>query len=130
MEAKIASKALMAAVRDARSEARAEAKACNPWIRSRGTYLCTASNGGDQCAPHPEAECPTWSGRVSDVLALVAEVEAKHPHVGKVYISGGFDGADTFADLWEHDNYEPWVSAWDVTLWTREGGLVGWGHRA
>lgn len=117
-------KDLKTAVRAARGAAYDEAKASFPWIRSRGTYLATAGLNGDQCGPYPEAECPTWSGRYGEVLNVVAEVLASHPEVGKVYISGGFDGADTFRDLHEYDNYEPWASAWDVTVWTREGGFA------
>jgi hypothetical protein len=115
--------ALLAKVKEARGEARTEAKASNPWIRSRGTWLCTAGPTG-QCGPRPEAEALYWNGRVAEIRELVTTVLATHPEVDKIYVAGGFDGADTFDDLYTHDNYEPWVSAWDVTVWTRAGGFT------
>lgn len=113
---------LTEAVKAARGEARAEAKASYQWIRSRGTYLCTA--GPDQCSPRPEAECPDWDGTYREVLKVVTDVINRHPHVTRIYISGGFDGANTHAELYHDHDYEPWASAWDVTVWTRDGGLV------
>jgi hypothetical protein len=115
--------ALLPLVKAARGAARAEAKDSFPWIRSRGTWLCTAGPSG-QCGPRPEAEACWWNGRVAEIREVVATVVAKHPDVDKVYLAGGFDGADTFEDLYRHDNYEPWVSAWDVTVWTRADGFL------
>lgn len=110
-------------VADARAEAHAEARGAYPWVRSRGTYLCTSDASG-QCDPAPEAECPDWDGTLRDIRELVAKVSLFYPQVEKVYISGGFDGAFTFKELYETSDYEPWASAWDVTVWTRKDGYV------
>jgi hypothetical protein len=114
---------IRAEVAKARSEAHREARSSHAWVRGRGTYLCTADSGA-QCDPAPEASCPDWSGKVREVRELVERVLRDYPQVEKVYISGGFDGADTFDDLYKFDNYEPWTSTWEVTLWTRKDGWV------
>ena len=56
-----------AAVKAARGAASREAKGSYPWIRSRGTYLCTAGPEG-QVSPRPEADCPDWDGTYRAVL--------------------------------------------------------------
>ena len=111
------------AVEEARREAFKDAKAQNRWVRSRGTFLCTADSDG-QCEPSPEAEAFEWDGTLRAIHEMVNDVLAKYPDVEKIYISGGYDGADTFEDLYRFDNYEPWVAAWDITVWTKEGGYV------
>lgn len=113
---------LQAQVSQSRHEAEVEARresrrVGNPFVRSRGTYLCTADASG-QCEPRPEADCPTWDGTKREIDRLVAEVRVKHPHVTEVYIAGGFDSAERLEDF-EFGNYEPWVTAWHVPVWTR-----------
>lgn len=88
------------------------------YIRSRGTWLCTIDKDG-QCRPNIEAECPEWKGTMHEIKDLIAEVEAKYPGVTKIYIAGGYDKFESFRGFIDGDEYEPWVGAWDVTIWER-----------
>lgn len=107
------------AVEDAREGAVREAEDCAPCAFSRGTFLATADLRGDQCSPSPEADCPGWRGTWKEIVELVNDVQANHPHVGEVYISGGYDGAESPRD-YRDDIYEPWVSSWLVSVWKRD----------
>lgn len=112
---------LKAAITKARQEAEEEAKMCATCIFPRGMNLSTAGQGGSQCPPREEANCPGWKRTWKEVAEVVADVEANYPHVRQVYISGGYDGADSIRSRWVDDNYDPWVSSWGVTIWEREG---------
>ena len=81
-------------------------------VKSRGTFLCTADRDG-QCWPMREAEEIRWDGTLKQIQAVIEKVEVDHPSVLTVYIAGGFNGYDYGYD------YEPSVSSWDVTVWTR-----------
>lgn len=106
------------AVEDARKDAVREAQDCAACAFSRGTFLATADLCGDQCSPFPEADCPTWRGTWKEIAELVNDIQANHPHVGEVYISGGYDGAESPRD-YRDGVYEPWVSSWLVSVWKR-----------
>ncbi len=111
-------------VKDARRDAERSARAAgrevgSPFIRSRGTFLCTAAFNGDQCAPRPEAEAAVWEGTLAEIEHLIDDVRRDHPHVAEIYIAGGFDSAETLSDF-EGGNYEPWVESWKVTAWKRD----------
>jgi hypothetical protein len=85
--------------------------------QSRGTWLCTADAGG-QCGPLPAAECHFWRGTWHEIRAAIADVKANHPGVTHLYVSGGYDHADSVRDY--HDgNYTPWTGTWDVLVWSR-----------
>lgn len=43
--------------------------------------------------------------------------------VTQIQVEGGFDGGYSVND-WEDHGYEPWVSGWSITLWTKEDGWV------
>ena len=113
---------LKAAVSVSRDEARTAAKRHGrthhcPFVRSRGTLLCTAGPNGQEW-PNIAAECPTWDGTKREVEQLVAKVLAEAPGITEIYIEGAFD----MSDLFSFDDYEPRVSEWAVTVWTRAGG--------
>jgi len=105
-----------AADREARDTAR---EIGTPFVRSRGTFLCTAAFNGDQIGPYAGAEAIVWDGTLSEIEHLIDDVKAKHPLVAEVYIAGGFDAAERLSD-YEDSNYEPWVSTWKVTAWKRD----------
>lgn len=86
---------------------------------SRGTFLATANDLG-QCRPSPEAECHTWRGTLRELDELVERVKREYPEVKKVYVAGGYDYAESLADKIA-GVYDPWVGAWAVDYWTREG---------
>jgi hypothetical protein len=103
----------------ARKEAEDEARKFYPSVRDRGYFLATADCRGP-CRPREEADddVSRWRRTWAEVVKLVADVEAKHPHVMKVYISGGYDGAGHHY-RWTNGEYEPWVESWNVTIWER-----------
>ena len=84
---------------------------------SRGTFLCTGDESG-QCAPNIEAECPTWDGKLSSIKVLIERVQKEYPSVTKVYISGGYDGADS-PYAYQNGDYEPCIASWETTVWER-----------
>lgn len=100
-----------------RNRAVKEARRCSKFWKSRGTFLATTGRGG-QCNPFPEADCPYWDGTLKSIYETIALVEAEYPEVEEIYISGGYDGADSLYD-YRMMCYEPWVSSWDVSIWTR-----------
>lgn len=113
-------KPLKAAVTAARERAEEEARRGAPCVFARAMNLATAKHDGEQCRPRVEADCPGWDRTWREVVATVADVEANHPHVAQVYISGGYDGANSPHARWVDGDYEPWESSWDVTVWERE----------
>jgi hypothetical protein len=89
-----------------------------PFIRSRGTFLATLDARG-QALPYPEADAIEWRGTRTEIEDAIALVTAKYPDVTEVYIAGGFDTAARLQDFTDGD-YEPWMSSWNVTVWTRD----------
>lgn len=100
-----------------RSASFEEARNLAPFVHSRGTHLCTADMNGGQCSPLPEAEAAPWHGSMREITEVIEQVK-DNPNVGEVYIAGGFDGADSVAD-YKAGEYEPWVSSWKLTVWSR-----------
>lgn len=113
-------KQLNEAIANERAKALKDAEGQFKCIYSRGTMLSTCKADGEQCEPAIEADPYLWKRTWKSIAELVALVLAKYPHVAQVYISGGYDGADSVRDRWEYGNYEPWVSSWQVTVWSRE----------
>jgi hypothetical protein len=107
-------------VNQARQQAKKEAefgrRGCS---FSRGTFLSTASKGF-QCYPRPSAECPTWNGTLKEIKELIAEVTTKYPEVDEITIGGGYDWAESVLAFRGDDDYEPWASAWEVTVWSKK----------
>lgn len=110
---------LKSQIRLAREPAYAEAAAQYKWFRSRGMFLCTATESREQCNPAPEASAPFWNGTWKSVKSLVELVEKQDTNVGEIYIAGGYDGADSHQNLWIYQNYEPSISSWSVLVWKR-----------
>jgi len=108
---------LTARVNAARSEAFREAKGSSPWVFSRGAYVATIDEHGEQCSPWPGADPMNWNGKLSSLPDLIAKAAA-HPHVWRVVLEGGYDGADTMEGR-KAGNYEPWIASWSVELWNR-----------
>lgn len=105
-------------IRAARSEAFREAKDSGlPWVFSRGAYVATVGANGDQCGPWPGADPYGWNGKVSILPALIEKAKT-YPHVAKVVVEGGYDGAETM-EAKKAGNYEPWIASWTVTVWER-----------
>ena len=93
------------------------------YFPSRGVNLCTSNAHGDQCGPNPDAECPSWDGNKASIVKLVEKVKAQHPGVARVYLSGGYDGADSPVAYRDGD-YTPWAGSWAVDLWSAEQGWL------
>jgi hypothetical protein len=113
-------KDLKAAVTAACGQARDEARQSAVCVFARAMNLATAERGGSPCPPREEAACPGWKKTWKEIVEVVSEVEANYPNVLEVYISGGFDAADSPRARWEDGNYEPWASSWSVVVWERE----------
>lgn len=106
-------------IRAARSEAFREAKNYGlPWVFSRGAHVATVDASGGQCEPWPGADPHDWDGKISSLSALV-ETAKSYPHVAKVVIEGGYDGADTMEQKTQGGDYEPWIASWTITVWER-----------
>lgn len=117
-------------IRQARSEAFKEAKDYGlPWVFSRGAYVATVGINGDQCEPWPGADPYEWDGKVKSLPALIEKAKS-YPHVAKVVVEGGYDGADTMEQKTDGGDYEPWIASWTVTVWQREPApdLIGSVH--
>lgn len=112
-------KDLRAAITTAREEAETQAKRHWHCVFARAMNLATAGHGGSPCRPREEADCPGFSRTWKEVAAVVADVEANHPHVREVYVSGGYDGAESPHARWVDGDYEPWESSWQVVIWER-----------
>jgi len=108
-----------AEIASARAVALKEARAESPFPKSRGTFLGTSNERGG-CHPVYEGEAIEWDGTKKSLDALVALVIAEYPQATTVYVMGGYDGYETFADQLEHGDYDPSVSVWEVTYWTRQ----------
>lgn len=106
------------AVAIARAAAVKEAYDSASFIKSRGTFIATLDAQG-QCSPAPEAEAHEWDGTKRELDKLVERVQREYPNVTEVYVAGGYDGFETFADQLAGEPYDPWVSSWCVTYWTK-----------
>lgn len=82
-----------------------------------GTVIATQDRNG-QCAPHPEANAVPWHGTKVEIEATIEQVLRDYPNVTRVYLAGGFDGADSPLAYQEGD-YQPQCAMWDVTVWER-----------
>jgi len=113
----------------AKAVAREEAMNASPFPKSRGMFIATADKQG-QCPPMPEGEAIPWLGTKQELDTLVTSVLADYPQVTEVYVMGGYDGYETPADQLAghsrgrvrrvYDEYDPSVSVWEVTYWTRQ----------
>ena len=129
-------KLLRETLQQAREAARRDAKTCGraernqfgritspamPFIRSRGTLLCTSDSNG-QCNPNVAAECPVYTGTKREIVELVTliETDARYFNVTEIYIEGGYDISETMS----FDDYEPRVSEWNVLVWRRGDGYA------
>jgi hypothetical protein len=112
--------AVKAERRRAKRAAEREKDADYPLVQSRGTFLCTADDGG-QCDPRAEAECPEWRGTGAEIEDAILRCES-HPdwkHVTSLYIAGGYDLMQSLRpDLYM--DVIPQVSLWDVEVWRRD----------
>jgi len=112
-----------------RQGAKREARTETSWpvIASRGTFLCT-SDGIGQCSPMPEAEEIKWRGSKRQIETVVRDVMDHYPECKEVYIAGGFDGGDSPQAIRQDwlGEVDRWISAWNVTVWTREEGYLFW----
>lgn len=102
----------------ARRDAEREAKGYGYRIvRSRGTFISTIAKG-EQAAPNFGAEAWEWDGTKKSIFALINTVTTQYPEVDEIVIEGGFNGGNSFQDF-EYGDYQPWASAWSVTVWTK-----------
>lgn len=109
------------AVSAARETARREGAKDAGYAKSRGTMLGTSPKGGGQCRPYPGGEAIPWDGSKKELEAVIEKVLAGYPDVETVYVFGGFDGFETFAAaIANDDDYDPWISEWEVVYWTRD----------
>jgi hypothetical protein len=133
--------AVTAAVKDARRAAEAAARRhgrsiyverygrriatpCN-FVRSRGTQVYALGAQGGRTAPLAD-EPRDYTGTKRELVELVADIVAHHPACDAVQLAGGFDLSDTI----QFDDYEPEVTTWSVTVWTRARGWVVEPHEA
>jgi hypothetical protein len=116
------------AVQEAREEAKAEALRSNKYVKSRGTFIGTISDKEGPVSPHELADCHSWNGSNRTLRGVVDNVIANYPNVDSVCISGGYDGSiegDPLKDFLDGTaDYEPWVSSWDVDVWSRKSGWL------
>lgn len=101
----------------AKRASRAEASDAYSFVVSRGAYLRTYDAEGWDCEPWRKPEVCRWDGEHSTLAALIASA-AQCESVERVYVEGGYDGADTMHEC----DRKPFVSAWQVLVWDREGG--------
>lgn len=86
---------------------------------SRGTFLATADKNG-QCKPAPAAECYNWNGTLRELNELIERVKRDFPDVTSVYLTGGYDGAESPV-AYQNGDYDPWTGVWEFDVWRREG---------
>lgn len=81
-------------------------------IRSRGIDILFMSKGerldGD--------DYYGWGGTRSELMDAVTSEIKSNPRVDEVWISGGYDGADSLFAM-NNGDYEPNVHVWDILLW-------------
>ena len=88
-------------------------------FKSTGTYLCTASSGGGQCLPHPQADCPEWNGTFEQIKKLVERVQADYPDVCQIYIGGDYDHAKSLRDFQDGFDLNIDAGSWIVVVWEK-----------
>ena len=113
--------AIKQAVEAAYAASEREARTGSKYVHSRGKFVGTADNRGEQSRPYIGAEAHDWKGTEKQLREAVEEILRNYPNVEKLYLEGGFDGADNFRAYCDGD-YCPWVSSWAVTVWTRKEG--------
>lgn len=107
---------LKQAVRDARSDAERDAQKHyrTGVLRSRGAWVIVTTKG-EGLVTDGTLEFTGTQKQLDELLRYYAG----RPDVEGIYIEGGFNWAESvraFADC----DYEPWVTEWTVTVWTRE----------
>ena len=86
------------------------------FVRSRGARVITINQQLGRVAPADEG-CE-YGGTKRELVALVDDVIANYPQCDEISLEGGFDFSETFG----FEDYEPLVTDWAVTIWTRAGG--------
>lgn len=76
-------------------------------VQSRGLYVSWLESGSE----HTE-----WKGTLKDLNATIAWVEKECPEAEEIWISGGYNGADSPQDF-QDCVYDPWVASFDVLVW-------------
>jgi hypothetical protein len=112
-------KELREAVSEARSIAKVEAeRSCGRgFLSSRGAwFIATRDNGAESNATDGTIE---FKGTQKQLDDEIARLRLDCPDINDIYIEGGFNFAETMADLRDHV-YEPWVSEWSVLAWSRD----------
>ena len=111
--------ALKSAMTTARQAAETDARrTCGRGIyRSRGHWLCTLDANGVLVAPCAE-NFYSKPLTAKQLQQLIDRVLASHPDVHSITVAGGFDYATTLREF-EDMAYDPWVSDWCLTAWTR-----------
>ena len=77
-------------------------------IRKRTTEVIFMSDGETD-----------WEGTKSDLLSVIETNLKLHPEIDEIYVSGGYDAADSVSD-YAHGLYEPQVHMWDVLVWSKK----------
>ena len=95
-------------VSEARSEARNQAESCAAVVQSRGAWI-SALRDGETITESGDRMFTTLKALKADVAAL------KAMGADKFFIDGGFDGADTLADMLD-GCADPYVSEWSIEL--------------
>jgi hypothetical protein len=87
------------------------------FIRSRGQRFTSLDTTGGRGGAFEESG--DWDGTKGDLLNAIGACMAD-PRTESLDLSGGFDISETI----DFDDYEPEVSYWSVTVWTRAEGMV------
>jgi enhancing lycopene biosynthesis protein 2 len=113
--------ALTEAVREARDNAHTEARRdCGKgFFKSRGAWFVTLNAKEGLTMPANE-NFPCKRITAKELAALITKVQANYPKVDSIDVCGGFDYAENLSEF-NSQNYDPWVSEWSVTVWTRSG---------
>jgi hypothetical protein len=88
------------------------------FVRSRGTRILTINQQLGRVAPCEEPW--EYDGTKRELVAVVNDVLANYPQCDEITLEGGFDFSETFG----FEDYEPLVTDWAVTIWTRAGGYA------
>lgn len=90
-----------------------ETRKAYPVVRSRGKWLGYLDLQGNVCDEKDE-----WDGTKRDLERYVARWKGQ---ATEIFVELGADGAESvraFSDF----NYDPWVEAADIRVWTSEDG--------
>jgi hypothetical protein len=88
------------------------------FVRSRGARVITINQQLGRVDPCEEPW--EYGGTKRELVELVNDVLANYPQCDEVVLEGGFDLSETF----DFADYEPRVTDWEVTIWTRAGGYA------